>query len=321
MKTAMNYTLTTIGLVISFLSLQAQNEDYYKSEITLGHDNDFLIAYTGTDRYYTYGLNGSFKWRSDQGSFFLKNNPNYKSHYTQIKANIEAYTPEYLSEGRVDPNEERPYAGWSYVNLSQNTAFTKSFTRFGVDIGILGPDSKAGEIQNWFHRQFTSDPELDGWDERQLDNQFGFNIRGLYGQDLWTSGLFNIYTTADVSIGNIYNHGRANMHFRFGNFAPIQYSVAHQNQLLAPKSQKEFFVDIGLGAKLAAFNATVQGDLFDNDDPFTVDEINSLIFNGYFGLCFMSKGFSTTLKYNLTTGTLDSSEVNRYASLILAQRF
>ncbi|MEM7484176.1 MAG: lipid A-modifier LpxR family protein [Bacteroidota bacterium] len=298
----------------------AQETDQYDHEIELGTDNDFLIIYTGTDRYYTYGINGAFRWRNKENHFVAKRFKKAQQSYSEININVEAYTPEYLSDGSMDPNEDRPYAGWAYANYAIAMAFEHSFVRLGVDIGILGPDSQAGGIQNWFHREISGDVELQGW-ENQLPNQFGINLRGKYGFEIKEGQWFDIYSTMDTSIGNIYIYGRPMVHFRIGNFQPVQYSVGQDNQLLGNKNQKEFYFDTGFGAKLSVFNATIQGNLFDNDSLITQDEINNLVFNGYFGLCFLRNRTSIEFKYHLATGELKSSEVNRYASLSFAQRF
>lgn len=314
---------TYILLIAMFLCsviVFAQESDTYAYEIELGHDNDFFIIYTGTDRYYTYGINAAFRWKTNQQHFLFQQNENYVSHYNEINANVEAYTPDYLSGGAVDPNEERPYAGWSYINYTQSIAFNNSFLRIGADVGIIGPDSKAGDIQNWFHRQISGDAELDGWDENQLPNQFGFNIRGKYGMDITNNGLLNIYGTMDASLGNVYINARPMIHARFGKFEDIQYSVGQDNQLLGKKKQTEYYIDTGVGVKASAYNATVQGYIFDNNDLFAQDDINNFLFNGYFGLCFLKNKTSIEIKYHLTTGELESSEVNRYGTVSIAQR-
>ncbi len=301
-------------------SLMAQEAEHFNYEIELGHDNDFFVIYTGTDRYYTYGINAAFRWKGQKEHFYFKRNENYVSHYSEINANIEAYTPDYLAGGAVDPNEERPYAGWSYFNFSQAIAFENSFLRIGTDIGILGPDSKAGDIQNWFHG-ISGDDELQGWEEDQLPNQFGFNLRAKYGFEMSQGKLFDLYGTVDASLGNIYIHARPMLHARFGKFESIQYSVAQDNQLLGKKEQTEYYIEAGLGAKVSAYNATVQGNIFDNNDLFSQDEINNFIFNGYFGLAFSHKKTSIKIRYHLTTGELMSSELNRYGAISIAQRF
>lgn len=317
MKKSLLYLLILLLLPITIL---AQEKDTYSYEVEIGHDNDFLIIYTGTDRYYTYGINAAFRWKTKNEHFYFKIHKDYKSHYNEIQLNVEAYTPDYLSDGRVDPTEDRPYAGWSYIKYTQTIGFENTFLKLGVDVGILGPDSKAGDIQNWFHGEIIDDVELQGW-ENQIPNQLGINVRGKYGFEITDGNRFDMYSTIDVSLGNIYIHGRPMVHFRLGNFQPIQYSVGQDNQLLGKKNQNEFYFDTGFGAKLSAFNATIQGNLFDNDSLITLDEINNLVFNGYFGLCFLKNKTSIEFKYHLATGELKSSEVNRYAALSFAQRF
>ena len=309
-----------VALVIFSVQATGQEKDSYDYEVKIGHDNDFLVVFTSTDRYYTYGINAAFRWRGKRKAFLFKQSKSYRAHFNEVELNVEAYTPDYLSDGSIDANEERPYAGWSYVNLSQAIAFEKSFLRLGVDFGVLGPDSKAGKIQNWFHREISGDVELNGWNQ-QLENQFGINLNANYGFSISNTKIFELYSTIDISVGNIYTYARPMAHFRLGKFEPIQYSIGQDNQLLGKRKQFEFYFDTGFGAKGSLYNATLQGDIFDNKDLFDNSDINNLLFNGYFGICFLKNGFSVEFKYHMTTGEFYSTEAGRYATLEFAHRF
>ncbi len=308
-----------MAIVFFYNSSIAQEQDTYNYEIEIGHDNDFFLLVVESDRYYTYGINSSFRWKNEKEHFFFKKNKNYQNHYNQIRLNIEAYTPNYLADGSADDTEERPYAGWSYAAFSQTVAFTESYLRLGVDVGVLGPDSKAGEIQNWFHR-LIDDVELQGW-ENQLPNQLGINLRGTYGFPLYESGSFDVFGTVDASLGNIYIYALPMINARLGKFNDIQNSISQNNQIMAPKSQIEYFLNIGIGAKASAYNATIQGNIFQDNHLFTQSEINNFVFSSYVGLNTLYKRFSFKLRYNVATGTLNSSDLNRYGALSLGYRF
>ena len=86
--------------------------------------------------------------------------------------NMEAYTPDV-----TDLNmqmQERPFAGWSYFEYKLGVAFDDKAIKAGIDIGILGPHSYAGNVQNWFHREITGDPTLSGWED-QIGDILGIN--------------------------------------------------------------------------------------------------------------------------------------------------
>lgn len=308
-----------VVIVFFYNSLVAQEQDTNNYEIEIGHDNDFFLLVVESDRYYTYGINSSFRWKNEKEHFFFKKYENYQNHFSSIRLNIEAYTPDYLPDGSVDETEERPYAGWSYATYSQTIAFNESYLRLGIDLGILGPNSKAGEIQNWFHR-LIDDVELQGW-ENQLPNQLGLNLKGSYGFELYKRKSFDVYGSVNGSLGNIYIYVQPMVNARVGKFASIKSSIAQSNQLLAEKNQVEYFMDLGVGVKGSAYNATIQGNIFENNDLFSQGEINNFIFTSYVGLNVLYKATSLKLKYNISTGTLNSSDINRYGALSIAQRF
>lgn len=162
--------------------------------------------------------------------------------------------------------------------------------------------------------------ELEGWED-QLENQLGINLRGEYGLALLARKSFDMYTTVEGSIGNIHIYARPMIHFRLGKFMPIQYSVARQNQLLGKRGQEEFFLDLGLGSKISAYDATVSGNIFKGNELFEQKDINNFIFNGYLGLSYFKDRWSAVIKYHLNTSALNSSGINKFAVLSFGYRF
>ena len=57
---------TMLILKCFYIGAQEKNTNPYRYEIELGTDNDFLVAHKSTDKYYTYGVNASFRWRVDR---------------------------------------------------------------------------------------------------------------------------------------------------------------------------------------------------------------------------------------------------------------
>ncbi len=299
----------------------SQKNDVYRYELEFGTDNDFLILYTATDRYYTYGINGSFRWLGRrEESYVGRQFPNKRGYYQSIGVSIEAYTPNYLPDGSPDPDEERPYAGWSYIDYKITYGFKDVFLRFGLDVGILGPDSKAGEVQNWFHRTISNDPELSGWED-QLPNQLGVNIRAQLGKSFYGAKWFDSYYMADVSIGTIFIYAEPTVGIRIGKFEDLGKSISQDNQLMGSTDQMEYFFELGGGIRLSAYNATIQGNIFENTSLLTQEEINNSIFQSQMGINLLWKRFAAKVVYHLSTGELTSTETHRYAELKITYRF
>jgi hypothetical protein len=314
----MKRLLTILFISFTYYSFaQEPPKNYYQYEVELGTDNDFLVVLTESDRYYTYGINAAFRWRNEQ-PIFLDNWFSKKIGYFQsVGLNIEAYTPDYEREGT---ETDRPYAGWSYAEFDVTYGFEKSFLRFGVDLGILGPDSQAGTIQDWFHGKITGDPILPGW-SNQIENQFGFNIRAMYARTLYARKKFEVYGVADVSLGNIFAYVNPVVNFRIGKFNPLSSSAAFQNSLLANKSNKEFYLDVGVALKFSGFNATLQGDKIEEINFLNSEFINSIFFNGHLGGYYTSNKWTVGVRYMFSRGELNDNDSQQYTMLSGSFRF
>jgi len=304
-------------IAFSFYSnAQDITNESFQYELEIGTDNDFLVFLIESDRYYTYGLSTTFRWRNEK-SFFLEKWFSNKSDYFQyVGLNIEAYTPDYERE---NTETDRPYAGWSYAELGVTYGFSTSFLRLGLDLGVLGPASRAGDIQNWFHENVTGDPTLD-W-SNQIGNQFGFNLRGLYASTFYDRRTFDIYAVADISLGNIFTYINSGVNFRWGIFNPLAQSASFQNSLLATKANKEFYLDAGVALKISAFNATIQGDKIEQLNFLDSEFINNVFLNGHAGIYYVKNRWTTGVRYMYSSGELSDNHSQQYTMLTGAYRF
>ncbi|WP_299183932.1 lipid A-modifier LpxR family protein [uncultured Aquimarina sp.] len=296
---------------------QVSNEKFFKYEIELGTDNDFLVVNTSTDKYYTYGVNASFRWLLNKPNFISKVFSNKIGYFESLGFNMEGYTPDYQSSRS---ETERPYAGWSYFEFQSTYGFKKSFLRLGVDAGILGPDSQAGALQNWFHKHVTGDRVLDGW-KNQIDNQLGVNLRGLYVVSFYQNKIFDVYGSTDISLGNIFTYINPGINFRLGKFNTLSTSAAYQNAILADKSNREFFLDGGIAVKMSAFNATIQGNEIDKFNFIDSEIINNVYLNGQIGIYYASSRWTLGAKYFFSSGELNDNDSQRYAMLTFSYKF
>lgn len=312
------FYLYIILLLITTTSVaQTTDDDHYQYEIELGTDNDFLVFQTESDKYYTYGINATFRWRNEKPIFLDKWFSKKTGYFQSVGLNIEAYTPDYEQEGT---ETDRPYAGWSYAEFDVTYGFKNAFLIFGVDLGILGPDSQAGALQNWFHGHVTGDPVLPGW-RNQIENQFGFNVRGTYAHTLFQKKNFDVYGVADVSLGNIFAYVNPGINFRLGKFNSLASTAAFQNSLLASKSNKEIYLDAGVAVKLSGFNATIQGDKIEDLNFLDSEFINNAIFNGHIGGYYASNRWTVGVKYMFSTGELSDNDSQQFTMLTGAYRF
>ena len=308
--------LIFIILCIQFEAM-SQEPDYIY-EIQIGTDNDKFIAYTDTDRNYTYGINANFRWQPKDESLAHSWFNNIAGHFYEIGLNVEAYTPNYLEDSESD-TYERPFAGWSYATLQSTYTFKKSYLRFGLEAGILGYQSQAGQIQNWFHENVSNDATLD-W-TGQIPNQLGINAKATYAYSLYDLSLLDVYASSEASLGNVFTYIWPRIHFRFGKFNKITESLATLNSVLAPSKASEIFFEYGLGVRFSAYNATIQGNIFDTNCVFHDNDINHAIFTMHLGLNLSVDRFSFIAKYQYGTGEYEYTKKHSYGMFNILYRF
>ncbi len=294
----------------------AQSRTYSK-EVTFGTSNDFFVWFSNTDRFYTYGIHTDFRFINGPQnvvSRILKS----RASFTKIGLNVQAYTPDHHQTEAMYQN--RPYAGWSYLEITVNSLFKQSSLAMGFDIGILGPHSFAGDIQNWFHREFTGDPELTGW-ENQLGDFFGINLKIDYFKPIWRVKWLDASLELRNSIGTIFMFSEPGLTFRLGKFNPSHRSSDTGNRLLSQNSDTELFLGLGDFTKLSGYNATLQGNIFKGDSLFRQDEINNLILNARATMILAFHSFTMAVRYHWSDGEFNNGDEHQYMTISTAYQF
>ena len=279
--------------------------------ITPTHAGDFLFQWDNdkvadTDRHYTNGMRIGYvpddMWEPFQSSTdFLVT---WLGHggFSNVAKDKRAdgwvfgqdmYTPEDVLAYVPDPND-RPYAGWTYFGLTslvqsknQSLEMDQQDT-LEVDIGIVGPEARAGETQNWFHRQINV-AESNGWNS-QIGTEPGLlitrtiKVRSKAWDDWndWGLGL-DVIPHATGQLGNIKIGASAGGTVRFGqnlgaDFGPIYGTFAIPRG--APKSYVWAFY-VGAEGRAVGRDIFLDGNTL-KDSP-NVDR-NPFVLESRFGL-------------------------------------
>lgn len=203
--------------------------------------------------------------------------------------------------------DDRPYAAWLYLGTRLEIAqpfkgkFAKSglFHSFELQVGTLGPRANGEWVQNNFHKLIGSDA-YDGWDN-QLPNEWGvqgfYNVRALVNK--WSIGKAeaDVSVNSELGLGTIQVLASAGSVFRFGkNLSDPVAEPLHPTFLnskpgaadTAPAGEgnecanrrwlriKECYVFVGVTGRATAFNAFLDGGMFEGGhsvdrDPLTYD--------------------------------------------------
>ncbi|GAB5558408.1 MAG: lipid A deacylase LpxR family protein [Synoicihabitans sp.] len=144
-------------------------------------ENDW---FGGTDKHYTNGV--KLAWISPDMSEWLEDGwrqrlvkrlPFVNRAGTQKNLGVSfaqhIYTPRDTDRTIPDPND-RPYAGWSYLGFSFLAKTDTQADTIALQLGIVGPHSFAGDVQNYVHELLNVDTSK-GW-RYQLPDEPGINL-------------------------------------------------------------------------------------------------------------------------------------------------
>jgi len=212
-------------------------------------DNDTLLL-NRDDGFYTSGLrythlsslrgNGtvtSFGWRLGQELYTA----------SDIKLSPELVGP---------PNH--PYAGWLYGGFFKEVQRADgTYTRFGIDVGCLGPCAGGEWTQTQFHK-ILDQPLPRGW-SKQVRNEVGVVLHGEFAPVRWSPARSVDITPAfGARFGNIFTDASASLLVRAG-------------QLHAAPSDSAFHVFLRAEGRAVGHNGTLEGGYFRKDNPHTVE--------------------------------------------------
>jgi lipid A 3-O-deacylase len=151
------------------------------------------------------------------------------------------YTPDDIS--RTDLiKDDRPYAGITYFAVGFISKNTSRMDTIEIDMGIIGPHSYAGKVQDNFHEWFDR-KRPKGWDNQLKDEP----ILNFFYERKWrvlSGGLGNGYSYdiipyAGFSMGNLLVAADAGSMVRFGLNMPNDFGTL----LIRPGSETNAPVD------------------------------------------------------------------------------
>lgn len=314
--------------IFLFVSIQitAQDQNSFNKEFSFSSANDAFVVWQNSDRFYSFGLGSSLKFKREK-LFGLQNLFSKKTDYFfETGIRLEGYTPSNKEVSVIEIEEDsisfdRPYAGLLYGTFHITYAFERSFVRGGALLGVMGPSSLAGDFQSWFHDNITDDPIFDEW-RFQVPDQLIFNMDIKYGYDfLPQEKWFDIFGTLDARIGNLYIDATPTLGLRLGKFNKLASSAGTDNNILSNSSGIELFFQSEISGSLNIFDGTAQGNLFNNDFEYAVDELNTFSAMLTQSIYFSSRRFSLGIEHYFTFGKVVPNERHVYARTILKYKF
>jgi lipid A 3-O-deacylase len=250
-----------VGLLLICISHAAQSQtpvdwiDDFRRAVAEGGtshlfeiDNDTLLL-NRNDGFYSSGLRYSQRYAMHGAD----NTTTYGWRFGQ-----EMYT---ASDIKLPPEQvgppNHPYAAWLYGGFFRHMEREDgSHLRLGIDAGCLGPCAGGEWTQRNFHR-ILDQPLPQGW-SRQVRNEIGIVLYADMAGPRWKLGRsVDLTHSVNGRFGNIRTDAGAGLLLRVGRLGGLQ-------------SRSTFHGFLRADAHAVAYNATLQGGYFSNDNPHTV---------------------------------------------------
>ncbi|HYK76274.1 MAG TPA: lipid A deacylase LpxR family protein [Daejeonella sp.] len=312
------YILVLLSMCYSGLTAQTA----YKNEFGFRNDNDAYLAY-GQDQYYTNGLFIYFRQAMNQS----KHGQTINKQIWEVEAGQKMYNPFTGNVPKIS-QIDRPFAAYLYAGASLSRFYnSENSLKVSLQVGTIGPRALGKEAQELIHR-IGGFYKIKGW-ETQIKNEIGINSILEYNHflsrsssqktDFSLTGAANLGNTfAGASLGILFRIGDINQMF---NSASTNSSISN-NSTTAPLVDREFFFFAKPSLNFIAYNATIQGGMFQKEKEVVTFDIHPWVFSQELGLKYSKKRWTADFSIIFKSREVKSwAKANQYGSLGLCYRF
>ena len=256
------------------------------------------------------------------------NSDKYKHYTAGASISQIMLTPKDTTKKTVQ-YDDMPYAGYLALSLFEFEWDEKSFKEYRLDLGVIGSESGAANLQQGFHR-FLKEAVPQGWDT-QLGTHYVVNALYRYGEKSWTKSSsdgnnMDWFNHAGVQVGNFITDAFAGTMFRFGHNYTENFNVHYPylreeaSFLHVDKPHKGFGWSVSTGLNLEALAYLYP---FDAANKLGYqDTLNPVDASVYLGTDLSYGAHKLTLMYQAQSSYLiKQKEVDIFGGLLYSYQF
>jgi len=302
---------------LSFLSVSLYSAD----TVAFTLENDFFGS--REDDHYTNGAFLVWMHELDEKSklnFFMDD----LQTNTALSLTHQIFTPK--NKAASEPVwDDLPYAGYAKLNFLLYKSTANYFHEFGINIGAVGPVTRAQQLQDFFHKVIGDDP-FQGWDN-QLGNHVmaGVSYQYAYKSDAWDCYGYKVDSISNIrgDAGNFYSGVLVSTTLRLSSQTPTtfitagNFMVTDESDLLNVEDSRGFNWDVSFGLYA---NAIYNYYIIDEgiDLGYHLDQMKSALgFQGAINVMYGS--FKCT--YKIKSAYVNGSRDKHYGGLTLIWNF
>jgi len=257
-------TIASAQKIDNLVSFRDINSNSY---FRFNYENDYFAA---ADENYTQGYNFEvFLERLEKNPInrlFFKP----KKSTTKYGLSIEhiGFTPNNYVSKAIQIGD-RPFAAAIMLKSMQISTNSKNKSRFtsSFNLGIIGPGAFGEEMQVGIHK-WTGNKIPKGW-TNQIKNDVVINYEvGYEKQMLRYKNLFSLQVNTNAKIGTLFTNASVGLNTTFG-IIDSPFSAEKQR-----KKNFKLYAYFQPIASVIAYDATLQGGLFNTESPYTISNRN-----------------------------------------------
>lgn len=287
-----------------------------RSSLKFTFEND-LITWNNTDRYFTNGITLELKSPWVSGTAASRLLLPYRRSST-ISTSLLLVQNMYTSaDTRIPPalQNDRPFSSYIYLGIKKsNTDITRKLRLSStLYAGVIGPYSPGSFLQTLVHKTFPTNDIPQGW-ETQINSDIIFNYNVSLEKHLSGSKLWDISALADIQAGTLYNNLGGGFRARYGISEP---RFGFPGKVTRQKLQA--FVYARGMAKFVAYDATLQGGIFNRDNTYTLkgNQLNRLTGKAEIGVHVDYKGLGIEAAQHFLTPEFSKGMSHRWGQFSL----
>jgi lipid A 3-O-deacylase len=219
-------------------------------------------------------------WLQQAGNLFTRlYSPTVEQGNVTVTFGQAMYTPKDKATTTLIV-DDRPYAGWTYLGFGYNTRSKYRLDSYEVNLGVIGPYSRAKQSQDLIHRARGLDL-FKGWDN-QLKNEFGAQLvferkyrTDFFGRDPYQNGFgADVIPHFGLSLGNVATYANAGFEARFGWGLPDDFGtspIRPAGDNSAPRSRegmRQFIREIGAHVFVSVDGRAIARNIFLDGNTF-----------------------------------------------------
>lgn len=241
---------------------------------------DRIVAYTfandaffRTDYYFTQGMTLLVVLpglRHSPVNRILGPVPAGSTRYHGIELHYDGFTPLRIQDAFIRLSD-RPYASYVYADLLRiaNHPARRLRLTTALNLGFIGPAAGAKGFQTKLHELLDA-PTPRGWDYQiQNDLVLGYEAK-LEKQVLAVGRGLELLGVAQASLSTLQTYVSAGSRLRVGLLNPYFHDLGVISRANRSGQRVRLYVEGQLEGRLVGYNATLQGGVLRQDNPYTL---------------------------------------------------